>query len=128
MPLNTAPTIEQLYARFTAEVDDFNNMRDCLDTLGKPPERETLRQLGDLNEAIRKLARDMKRTKPDFAYEYPDVAAERDRIFVSLLKLRKAKESEVHTDCNKKEEEIGSTVSGLVTEFNMWRKYLNSIV
>ena len=108
MAPKTASTIEQLYASFTAEVEDFDIMKCCLDTLGKPPERETLRQMGDLNEAIRKLARDMKRTKPDFAYEYPDVGAERDRIFVSLLKLRKAKESEVHTetDCNKKEEEM----------------------
>ena len=129
MPPKTASTIEQLYARFTAEVEDFDNLRDCLDTLGKPPERETLRQMGDLNEAIRKLARDMKRTKSDFASEYPDVGAERDRIFVSLVKLRKAKESEVYTatDGNKKEEEIDSTVSGLVTEFNMWKKYLNSV-
>ena len=85
--------------------------------------------MADLNEAISKLANDMKRMKADLASEYADVGTERDRIFVSLLKLRKAKGSEVHTatDDNKKEEEIDSTVSGLVTEFNIWEKDVNSV-
>ena len=49
--------------------------------------------MGDLNKAIEKLAMDMERTHPDFASKYPDVWAEWDRVFVSLEKLRKAKES-----------------------------------
>ena len=118
MPPKAAPTIEQLYDSFTEKVEDYDSMKRCLDTLGKLPASESLRKLDEANEAIRKLARDMKRTKPDFASEYPDVEAERDRIFVSLAKLTQAKESEVHTvtDDNKKEEVIDSAVSGLDTE------------
>ena len=68
--------------------------------------------MGDLNKAIEKLAMDMKRTNPDFASEYPDVWAEWDRVFVSLEKLRKAKESEVHTakEGNKKKLSLLSLV------------------
>ena len=110
MPPKAAPKIEQLYDSFTEKVEDYDSMKRCLDTLGKLPASETLRKLDEANAAIRKLARDMKRTKPDFASEYPDVETERDRVFVSLLKLRRAKESEVKTakDGNKKEGEMDS--------------------
>ena len=92
-------------------------MKGSLDTLGELPDK-TLRNLKEINEAIEKLAEDMERTKPDCASEYPDVGAERDKVFVSLVKLRLAEEKEDHTaaDRNKKKEQIDSTstVSGLV--------------
>ena len=71
----------------------------------------------------------MKRTKSDFASVYPNVEKERDRVYISLMKLRKAKETEVHTvtDGNTKEEEIDSTVSGLVTEFSIWEKEVKGV-
>ena len=129
MAPKTASSMEHLYTSFTAEVEDFDSMKSSLDTLGKPPEIETLRGMGELIKAIEKLAMDMERTNPDFESEYPDVWEECDRVFVSLEKLRKAKESEAHTasDGNKKEEEVDSTVSGLVTLFNIWEKDVNSV-
>ena len=83
MPPKIAPTIEQLYTSFTEKVEYFDNMKGCLDTHGELPNK-TLRKLDDINEAIWKLANDRKRTKPDFASEYSDVGAERDRSFISL--------------------------------------------
>ena len=129
MAPKTASSMEHLYTSFTAEVEDFDSMKSSLDTLGKPPELETLRGMGELIKAIEKLAMDMERINPDFESEYPDVWEECDRVFVSLEKLRKAKESEVHTasDGNKREEEVDSTVSGLVTLFNIWGKDVNSV-
>ena len=96
MPPKIAPTIEQLYTSFTQKVEDFDNMMGCLDSLGELPDK-TLRKLG---------AKDMKRTKPDFASEYPDIGAERDSVYISLVRLRKAKEKEgrTATDRNEKEE------------------------
>ena len=82
-------------------------MKGSLDTLGELPDK-TLRNLKEINEAIEKLAEDMERTKPDLAFEYPDVEAERGRVFIPLLKLRIAKEKEVRTaaDYNKKEDKL----------------------
>ena len=60
----------------------------------------------------------MKKIKSYFGSQYPDVGAERDRVYISLEKLRIAKEKEVRTvaDRNKMEEKIDSTVSSLVKE------------
>ena len=105
MPPKTAPTIEQLYASFTEKVEDFDSRKGCLDALGELPDK-TLRKLGEINKAIEELAKDMERSKPDFASEYPDVLAEWERTFISLTKLRIAKEKEIHTatDYNEKKE------------------------
>ena len=129
MPPKAPPTIDQLFANFTEKVEEFDSMKSCVDALGEPPDTETLREMDELNKAIRKLAIDMKRTKPAFASDYPHVGAEKDRIFISLIKLRKAKESEVHTaaDLNTKEEEIDSTVSSLVTEFGIWEEEVKGV-
>ena len=35
MPPEIAPTIEQLYTSFTKKVEDFDNMKGCLDTHGE---------------------------------------------------------------------------------------------
>ena len=120
---------DQLFANFTEKVEEFDSMKSCVDALGEPPDTETLREMDEINKAIRKLAIDMKRTKPAFASDYPHVGAEKDRVFISLMKLRKAKESEVHTaaDVNTKEEEIDSTVSSLVTEFGIWEEEVKGV-
>ena len=96
MPPKAAPTFEQLYTSLTKKVEDFDKMKGYLDTLGELP-GEILRKLGEINKAMDKLAKDMERTKPDFESEYPIIDAERGRVFISLLRLRKAKEKEVHT-------------------------------
>ena len=95
MPPKAAPTIEQQYASFTEKVEQFDRRKRVIDRLGDPPDSETLRKMGNLNKAIEELAMDMERTNPNFASDYPDVEAENDRIFESLVKLRKAKASEV---------------------------------
>ena len=105
MPPKAAPTFEQLYASFKEKVKDFDNLKGCLDTLGELPDK-TLRKLGEINEAIEKLAKDMKRTRPNFAVRrYPDVWDDWQRTFISLVELRKAKESEVRTATDRDEKE-----------------------
>ena len=84
MPPKAPPTIEQLFANFTEKVEEFDSMKRCVDALGEPPDTETLREMDEINKAIRKLAIDMKRTKPAFASDYPHVGAEKDRVFISL--------------------------------------------
>ena len=39
MPPKAAPTFEQLYASFTKKVEDFDNMKGCLDTHGELPDK-----------------------------------------------------------------------------------------
>ena len=85
MPPKIAQTIEQLYASSTEKVEDFDNMKGCLDIFGELPDK-ILRKLDEINEAIEKLAKDMERTKPDFASEYPNVDAENGRVFISLVR------------------------------------------
>ena len=124
MPPEVAPTIEQQYASFIKKVQEFDRRKHAIDRLGDPPDVKTLREMGDLDQAIEKLWLDMKRTNPNFASDYPDVEAENDRIFDSLVKLRKAKASELRptADVKTRDEEIDSAVSGLDTEFKSWEK------
>ena len=122
MPPKVAPTIEQQYASFTEKVKQFDRRKRELDRLGHPPDGKTLREMGDLEQAIEKLWLDMKRTNPNFASDYPDVEAENDRVYISLEKLRrKAKASEVRPTAGvqTREEEIDSAVSSLDTEFKI---------
>ena len=90
MPPKVAP--EQQYASFKEKVKQFDRKKRVLDRTGDLPDDETLRAMGDLEQAIEKLAMDMERTNPNLASDYPDVETENDRIFESLVKLRKAKE------------------------------------
>ena len=128
MPPKAPPTIEQLHDNLVEKVEEFDSINSCVETLGEPPDDDTIKEMDALNKAVRKLAIDMKRLKPDFASDYPNVGQERDRIFISLMKLRKAKENEVSaTDGIGKAEEIDSTVSGLLTEFSMQEKEVNFV-
>ena len=114
MAPKAAPTIEQLFASFTEKVKQFDRRKRMIDRLGDQPSSEALREMVDLNQAIEKLAMDMERTNPNFASDYPDVEVENDRIFDSLVELRKAKELEVRpaADVKAREQEIDSAVSG----------------
>ena len=55
MPPKAAPTFEQLYASFTEKVEEFDDLKSALDTLGEVPSSEDLGELKEIKEAKQRL-------------------------------------------------------------------------
>ena len=131
MPPKAAPTASQIHATFLEKIEEFDDIKNDADQLGEPPDDGTIDELGDLNNAIRKLVADLKRTDPNFATTYPDVGTARSRIQISLMKIRKEKEVQkgaapLDSIEDNQEASVRITVSALSTEFSTWKKELAS--
>ena len=132
MPPKAAPTPAQLFDSFEEKVEEFNDIAKIVEQTGKPPDSDTLGELDDLNKAIRKLVNDMKKADSNYETAFPDVGTKKTEVYLSLIKLRQAREEEketvAETDSTEvNQEETNVAVSSLTTEFSTWEEELSSI-
>ena len=86
------PTAAQLHETFKDKVDEFDSMSDCVETIGKTPDSDTLMEMNTIIITVKKLASDLKEVDLSHEANYPEVEVEKKRICVQLMKFRQARE------------------------------------